>query len=84
MNMAFPMSWLRKRRTDFLQSVDTLLVKYSHYSAIVIVSEDGLLFKIIQGLFQRHSVTFVSKNILLLLSFQKSYLRIDSPNPSKP
>ena len=48
-----------KEAEDFLQSAENLLVKYS---AIVIVSGDGLLFEVIQGFFQRHTVTFVSKN----------------------
>ena len=45
-----------KEAEDYLQSVENLLAKYS---AIVIVSGDGLLFEVLQGLFQRHIVTFL-------------------------
>ena len=47
-----------KEAEDYLQSVENLLAKYS---AIVIVSGDGLLFEVLQGLFQRHIVTFLPK-----------------------
>ena len=50
-----------KEAEDYLQSVENLLAKYS---AIVIVSGDGLLFEVLQGLFQRHIVTFLPKILL--------------------
>ena len=56
-----------KEAEDYLQSVENLLAKYS---AIVIVSGDGLLFEVLQGLFQRHVVTFLPKILSNFLFFR--------------
>jgi len=47
-----------KEAEDYLQSVENLLVKYS---AIVIVSGDGLLFEVVQGLFKRSDIDEILK-----------------------
>lgn len=49
-----------KEAEDYLQSVENLLDKYS---AVVIVSGDGLLFEVIQGLFQRSDIDEVIKKL---------------------
>jgi len=49
-----------KEAEDYLQSVENLLAKYS---AIVIVSGDGLLFEVLQGLFQRSDIEEILKNL---------------------